>query len=57
VTANRTKEVSQENEWARSDFLRLGELAHSKNAVKTDLFMFNRLLQLQANAELRGVTL
>lgn len=57
MTANRTKTVSQEKMWARSDFLRPGELASDKNAVKIDLFMFNRLLQLQANAELRGVPL
>lgn len=57
MTANRTKTVSQEKMWARSDFLRPAELASDKNAVKTDLFMFNRLLQLQANAELRGVPL
>jgi len=38
-------------------FVRPNTLAHDENAVKTNLFMSNRLLQLQANAELRGTIL
>lgn len=38
-------------------FNHLRHLARSDIAVKSNIFMINRLLQLQANAELRGVAL
>jgi len=55
--ANRTETMSQEFEWARSDFVCPRHLARDEIAVKSNLFMLNRLLQLQANAELRGMVL
>lgn len=42
---------------ARESLLLSYHLAQSARAASTDLFMFNRLLQMQANAELRGMVL